>query len=173
MNNTKKRRVSNILFEISDKVSLRIEKYINVGFFLLNWDLFDRIACTVVLFNSPCTVTQRNLERRLKYRQVSCHNTSMMRVWEVWSYIENKEHWVLPDAYQQKWYYFFCNETLSSKTQRKGTISVLTKLWERRYNYSYQIHIFIERSSDLPCWRPSCWPALKIHFIIQGDLIYL
>jgi len=91
--NAKNRRFSYILFEISDKDSLRIEKCINVVGLLLNWVLFDRIACTVVLFNSPFTVTQRNLERRLKSRHVSCHNTSMMWDWEVWSYIQKIEHW--------------------------------------------------------------------------------
>ena len=36
-NNTRNRRVSYILFEISDKVSLRIGKSIKVGGLLLNW----------------------------------------------------------------------------------------------------------------------------------------
>jgi hypothetical protein len=80
-------RVSNILCELTDEDSLRNRTCINAMCHLLNWVLFDPNACTVVLFTLLLAVIQRNLQLRCKSRDVYCHSTAMMWVWEVWSYI--------------------------------------------------------------------------------------
>ena len=61
----------NILCEFLDEDFLRIKTCIKTVCHLLNWVVFDRSACTVVLFTSSFTVTQRNLHRRCKSRHVA------------------------------------------------------------------------------------------------------
>jgi len=49
------------------------------------------------------------------------------------------------------------------KRYKKETINVLP---------IHPTHNNIQCSSDFPCCRPTVCPALKIYFIIQGELIY-
>ena len=88
--NTKTKRDSNILYELPDYDSLRIETCSNASYHLLNWVIFDRSAGTVVLLILLLAVTQRNLRRRYKSRPFPCHSTDIMGVWEVWSCISRK-----------------------------------------------------------------------------------
>ena len=77
--------VANIFFKLRNDDPLRVETRKTAGWNLWNWILFDRIACTAVLFTLLLAVRQRNLKRCRKSRHVSCHSTVMMWSWEVWS----------------------------------------------------------------------------------------
>ena len=116
--NMKNRCASNIIFiNFLIMFSYQLKHVVRQVANVLNWVLFDWSSCTVVLFSLILSVTQRNLRSRCKSRHVPYHSTAIMWIWEVWAYIEKRKG-ILHDAYPQKWYYLFGDETLKSKTQR-------------------------------------------------------
>jgi hypothetical protein len=70
----KNRFFSNILYALPDDDPLRIETCSNAECNLVNGVVFDRSACTVVLFTLLLAVTERNLQRRLDMFLATAHH---------------------------------------------------------------------------------------------------
>jgi len=160
--------VSNILYEFPNEDSFRVETCINPVCHLLNWFLFDRSACTVVLFTFLSAVMQRNLLRCCWSWHVPCHSTAIIWVAEVWSYIVRKV---------QTFYRTPTHNTMFPLRSFvvQFEIQQADKFCHKILRYVKDAIIAfpkqptlnnVQCSSDLPWRRATCWPALLIWYII-------